>query len=74
MNFIDTYHRAGLYPAKSFPVRLGTESSGTIVKLPSDEIVLNDEQYKKRGFLAGGKVAVVRTVRTVRTFCVLAMY
>ena len=35
------------------------EASGIIAALPTDEKVLNDEQYKKRGFKVGDKVAVV---------------
>lgn len=31
-----------------------------IVELPTDESVLNNEAYKRRGFTKGGKVAVVR--------------
>ncbi|KAH8110683.1 NAD-binding protein [Phellopilus nigrolimitatus] len=58
VNFIDTYIRAGLYPAKSFPIRLGMEGSGVIVGLPKDQNVLSDEQYKKRGFAEGSRVAV----------------
>jgi len=58
VNFIDTYFRKGLYPAKSFPLTLGQEASGTIAALPTDEKVLNDEQYKKRGFKVGDRVAV----------------
>ncbi|PCH34252.1 NAD(P)-binding protein [Wolfiporia cocos MD-104 SS10] len=57
VNFIDTYYRKGLYPAKSFPLTLGMEGSGTIAALPTDEKVLNDEQFKKRGFKVGDKVA-----------------
>lgn len=60
VNFIDTYQRKGLYPAKEFPVRLGTESSGVIVGLPTDEGVLKDPEYTKRGFKEGAEVAVVR--------------
>ncbi|TFK56882.1 NAD(P)-binding protein [Heliocybe sulcata] len=59
VNFIDTYFRQGLYPIQKFPCILGMEAAGTIVGLPSDPEVLNDEQYKKRGFQKGGKVAVV---------------
>lgn len=51
--------RKGLYPAKSFPLVLGMEASGTIAALPTDEKVLNDEEFKKRGFKVGSKVAVV---------------
>lgn len=60
VNFIDTYHRKGLYPAKSFPVRLGTECSGVLVSLPKDEAVVNDPEYQKRKLAEGAHVAVVR--------------
>ncbi|KZT08736.1 NAD-P-binding protein [Laetiporus sulphureus 93-53] len=59
VNFVDTYYRSGLYPTKSFPLAIGTEASGVIVALPTDEAVLNDEQYKKRGYKVGDKVAVM---------------
>lgn len=59
MNFIDTYQRKGLYPAKSFPLRLGTESSGVVVGLPTDPAVLNDPKYQRLGIHLGGKVAAV---------------
>jgi hypothetical protein len=52
--------RQGLYPAKSYPTILGKETAGIIVKLPTDETLLNDEEYKKRGYVVGGTVAVVR--------------
>jgi NADPH2:quinone reductase len=58
INFIDTYFRQGLYPLKSFPAVLGKEAAGVIVGLPTDGNVLNDEDYKKRGYKIGGKVAV----------------
>ncbi|KAI0646415.1 NAD-P-binding protein [Trametes meyenii] len=58
VNFIDTYFRKGLYPIASFPQPLGTEAAGEIVGLPTDEKILNDEEYKLRGFAVGVKVAV----------------
>ncbi|KAH9929830.1 NAD-P-binding protein [Fomitopsis serialis] len=58
VNYIDTYFRKGLYPTKSFPHTLGLEASGTIAALPTDEKVLNNEQYKKRGFKVGDRVAI----------------
>ncbi|KAI0354627.1 NAD-P-binding protein [Trametes cingulata] len=58
VNFIDTYYRKGLYPIKSFPQILGMEASGTVVSLPTDPAVLQDEEYKKRGLKVGSKVAV----------------
>ncbi|KZT27673.1 NAD(P)-binding protein [Neolentinus lepideus HHB14362 ss-1] len=58
VNFIDTYFRQGLYPIQKFPCILGMEAAGTIVGLPTDSEVLNNEQYKLRGFQKGSKVAV----------------
>lgn len=52
--------RKGLYPLKSFPAVLGLEASGVIVGLPTDEKVLNDEYYKRRGYKIGDRVALVR--------------
>ena len=40
------------------------EASGTIAALPTDEKVLNDEHYKKRGFKVGDRVAVVSANQT----------
>ncbi|KAF8079186.1 hypothetical protein FPV67DRAFT_1402721 [Lyophyllum atratum] len=58
VNFIDVYYRKGFYPYKQLPATLGKEAAGTIVALPSEETVLNNETYKKNGFKVGGKVAV----------------
>ncbi|KAJ6575483.1 NAD-P-binding protein [Mycena capillaripes] len=58
INFIDTYYRKGLYPVNEFPAIIGTESSGTIVALPTDPAVLEDPEYKKRGFTVGAKVVL----------------
>ena len=52
--------RKGLYPIDSFPKALGSEAAGEIVALPTDEKILNDEEFKLRKFAVGGKVAVVR--------------
>ncbi|KAI1798102.1 NAD(P)-binding protein [Ganoderma leucocontextum] len=57
VNFIDTYFRKGLYPVAQFPLALGREAAGVIVALPTDENVLNNEEYKLRGLKVGGKVA-----------------
>ncbi|EJC98614.1 NAD-binding protein [Fomitiporia mediterranea MF3/22] len=56
VNFIDTYMRKGLYPAKSFPFGIGQEASGTVVALPTDQSVLADEEFKKRGLTGSAKV------------------
>ncbi|KAJ7492283.1 NAD-P-binding protein [Mycena latifolia] len=58
INFIDTYFRKGLYPLNGFPAAIGTELSGTILVLPTDQAVLDDPEYKKRGFTVGTRVAV----------------
>ena len=52
-----TVHRKGLYPIDAFPKALGSEAAGEIVALPTDEKVLNDEEYNLRKFAVGGKVA-----------------
>ncbi|KAF9469594.1 hypothetical protein BDZ94DRAFT_1278795 [Collybia nuda] len=57
INFIDVYYRKGFYPYKELPAVLGKETAGTIVALPTDPAVLNDETFKKNGFKVGGKVA-----------------
>ncbi|KDQ63083.1 hypothetical protein JAAARDRAFT_29081 [Jaapia argillacea MUCL 33604] len=59
VNFIDTYFRKGLYPITTFPAVLGMEAAGTIVQLPTDEKVVNDPDFKKRGYEVGSKVAVM---------------
>lgn len=56
--------RKGLYPIKDFPQILGHEASGTIVALPTDEAVLNDEQFKAREYKIGGRVVLVRIPKT----------
>ncbi|KAJ7459050.1 NAD-P-binding protein [Mycena galericulata] len=58
INFIDTYFRQGLYPLKEFPAPIGVELSGTIVALPTDQAVLEDPDYKVRGFTVGARVVV----------------
>ncbi|KAH7916395.1 hypothetical protein BJ138DRAFT_1131914 [Hygrophoropsis aurantiaca] len=58
INFIDTYYRQGVYPVSSFPFVLGKETAGTVVGLPTDEAVLNDPDYQKRGYKEGSRVAV----------------
>ncbi|KZV67631.1 NAD-P-binding protein [Peniophora sp. CONT] len=58
VNFIDTYMRSGLYKPAFLPLPIAKEVAGVIVELPTDESVLNNKAYKKRGFTKGGKVAV----------------
>jgi hypothetical protein len=37
VNFIDTYHRSGLYPRTTFPAGLGEEGAGTVVEVGPGE-------------------------------------
>ena len=50
----------GVYPLSTFPAVIGSEAAGIIISLPTDPSVLDQEDYKKRGYQVGGKVAVVR--------------
>lgn len=61
VNFVDAQCRSGHFKFTSaLPAILGGESAGTIVALPTDRDVLNNETFKKQGYAIGGKVAVVR--------------
>jgi NADPH2:quinone reductase len=40
------------------------EVSGTVVRLPTDEAVLNHPEFKQRGFAVGSKVATVSLYST----------
>lgn len=46
---------------KGFPAVLGKEAAGTIVRLPTANDVLENEDYQKRGYKVGDVVAVVRS-------------
>lgn len=54
---------SGLYPLKEFPAIIGKETAGTIVALPTDPAVLNNETFKKNNFVVGKKVAAVSLSR-----------
>ncbi|CAE7168832.1 unnamed protein product [Rhizoctonia solani] len=58
VNFIDTYFRGGVYPRET-PFTLGQEAAGTIAALPSSSSVLDSDEYKRRGFKEGAKVAAL---------------
>jgi len=58
VNSIDTYYRKGLYKLDEFPQVSGFEAAGTIVGLPTDDAVLKDPQYQKRGYKYGANVAL----------------
>ena len=64
VNFIDTYYRSGIYKFKEFAALLGHEAAGTIVALPTNQDILNNETFIKQGFTIGGKVATVRPPRS----------
>jgi hypothetical protein len=49
-----------VYALDTLPAVIGCEAAGIIVSLPTDPSVLDDEDYKKRGYQIGDKVAVVR--------------
>ena len=53
LNFIDTYHRSGLYPRQA-PFVLGQEGGGTIVALSDD--FENDQTLKESGLKMGDRV------------------
>lgn len=57
INFIDTYYRSGTYKLPQLPGALGKETAGTIIALPTDPAVLDNEIYKRKGLVVGGKVA-----------------
>jgi len=58
VNFIDTYMRSGLYKPAFLPLPIAKEVSGVVVELPTDEKLLQSDEYKRRGFKKGGKVVV----------------
>ncbi|VDB99781.1 unnamed protein product [Peniophora sp. CBMAI 1063] len=58
VNFIDTYFRSGLYKTPFLPFPIAGEAAGIIAELPTDEALLQNETYKKRGFKKGGRVAL----------------
>jgi len=70
VNFIDTYERAGLYPAKVFPMVLGAELSGEIVKLPTSPTVLSDPEYRIRGLTVGDYVCACQPGAFAEFVCV----
>jgi len=44
---------------------VGCEASAVIEELPTDPAVLENEEYKKRGFKKGSKVAIVSSAPLV---------
>lgn len=56
INYIDTYFRSGLYPVP-LPFTLGQEASGRLLSLPSSAAILDSEDYKRRGYALGDRIA-----------------
>ncbi|KAJ7070688.1 NAD(P)-binding protein [Mycena amicta] len=61
INFLDTYIRRSPY-WDELPAVMGIEAAGTIVALPTDERILNNPGYKKRGYTVGSRFAVLYQV------------
>lgn len=51
--------RSGLYEPTFFPYPICGEAAGVIIELPKDDTLLQNEEFKSRGFKKGGKVALV---------------
>ncbi len=51
--------RSGMYPTRQRPLPLASEASGIILELPSDSSVLENSDFKSRGFKKGSYVAIV---------------
>lgn len=62
LNFLDTYHRSGLYPL-SLPTGLGTEAAGVVVALGADVAGL---QIGDRVAYAGGALGAYSSERLCR--------
>lgn len=60
VNFVDTYFRSGLYPIPNLQraLPIASEVSGIILELPSDPSVLENSDFKNRGFKKGGYIAI----------------
>lgn len=60
--------RSGLYPSRQRPLPIASEVSGIILELPSDTSVLENSDFKHRGFKKGGRVAIVSSSGTRSSF------
>ena len=62
LNFIDTYHRSGLYPTDSLPVGIGMEGAGVVEILGEgvDELSVGD-----RVAYAGGPIGSYAEQRVI---------
>ncbi len=62
INYIDTYHRTGLYPLPSYPSGIGLEAAGVIEALGAG---VTDFSVGDRVAYAGGNVGAYSTTRNV---------
>jgi NADPH2:quinone reductase len=62
LNFIDTYHRSGLYPVEALPSGIGMEGAGVVEKLGSDVAEL---RVGDRVAYAGGPIGSYAEQRTM---------
>ena len=62
LNFIDVYHRNGLYPLPSFPAGIGLEAAGCVEEIGPDvtEVAVGD-----RVAYAGGPAGAYSEARTI---------
>ncbi|MEZ4340719.1 MAG: alcohol dehydrogenase catalytic domain-containing protein [Sandaracinaceae bacterium] len=63
LNFIDTYHRTGLYPLERFPAGLGLEAAGVIEKRSGDGV--DDLAIGQRVAYATGPVGAYTEARVL---------
>lgn len=63
--------RSGLYPipSRQGALPIASEVSGVILELPSDPSVLENSDFKSRGFKKGGYVAIVSLIRRFGSSC-----
>jgi len=63
LNYIDTYHRSGLYPVPSLPTAIGMEGAGVVEALPKVTIMPN----RLRHSIEPSKVALPTPSKTTGT-------
>lgn len=63
LNYVDTYHRSGLYPLPSLPHGIGVEAAGVVVSIGSGVLGLERGQRVAYATGAPGAYAVERIVK-----------